>query len=150
VSTGPARRAPGWRALAALLAVAGTTHFVRPGVYRPLIPPALGDPDPWVLWSGVAELTCAAALVPERTRRPAALAAAALFVAVYPGNVQQAVDAHRRRSPRAARVATLVRLPMQVPLVWWALTIARREPPAGGPGARRGSRRPCASRRRTA
>jgi uncharacterized membrane protein len=130
VSTGLSRRGPGWRALAGLLAVAGTTHFTRPGLYRPLIPPALGDPGPWVLWSGVAELTCAAALVPARTRRPAALAAAALFVAVYPGNVQQALDAHRRRSAPAARAATLVRLPMQVPLIWWALTVARRERPA--------------------
>lgn len=118
--------APGWRSLAALLAVAGATHLVRPQLYRPLIPRSLGDPDPWVLWSGVAELTCAAALVPGRTRRPAALTAATLFVAVYPGNVTMAVDAHRRRSPRAVRIATLVRLPMQVPLVWWALRIARR------------------------
>jgi uncharacterized membrane protein len=127
VSTSRNRRAPGWRGLAGLLAVAGATHLVRPQVYRPLIPRALGDPAPWVLWSGVAELACAAALVPAHTRRPAALAAAALFVGVYPGNVQQALDAHRRRSAPAARAATLVRLPMQVPLVWWALTVARRE-----------------------
>jgi len=121
------RRAPGWPLLAGLLALAGATHLVRPQVYRPLIPRTLGDPDPWVLWSGVAELACAAALVPPRTRRPAALAAAALFVGVYPGNLQQAVDAHRRRSRPAVRVATLARLPMQAPLVWWALTVARRE-----------------------
>ncbi len=127
MTTGRERRAPGWRTLAALLAVAGTTHFVHPRLYRPLIPPALGDPRPWVLWSGVAELACAAALVPQRTRRPAALAAAALFVGVYPGNVKQAVDAHRHGSSPAVRVATLVRLPMQVPLVWWALDVARRE-----------------------
>jgi uncharacterized membrane protein len=107
--------------------VAGTTHLVHPRLYRPLIPRALGDPGPWVLWSGVAELACAASLVPQRTRRPAALAAAALFVGVYPGNVKQAVDAHRRGSSPAVRVATLVRLPMQVPLVWWALDVARRQ-----------------------
>ena len=131
MSTSRNRRAPDWRTLAGLLAVAGTTHFVRPQVYRPLIPRAFGDPGPWVLWSGVAELACAAALVPERTRRPAALVTAALFVGVYPGNIQQAVDAHRRRSSPAVRAASLVRLPMQVPLVWWALAVARRERPAG-------------------
>jgi uncharacterized membrane protein len=126
VSTTGRRRAPGWQALAGLLAVAGGTHLVRPQVYRPLVPRALGDPDPWVLWSGVAELACAAALVPARSRRPAALATAALFLGVYPGNLQQALQAHRRGASRAARLATLARLPMQVPLVWWAFAVARR------------------------
>ena len=116
---------PGWRPLAALLAVAGATHLTNPRIYEPLVPPRFGDPRPWVLWSGVAELACAGALVPRRTRRAAALASAALFVAVYPGNVQQAVDAQRGGS-RAVRVATLARLPMQGPLVWWALRLARR------------------------
>jgi uncharacterized membrane protein len=111
--------------LAGLLTVAGATHLAAPRLYRPLIPRSLGDPDPWVLWSGVAELACAAALVPARTRRPAALATAALFVGVYPGNVQMAVDAHRHRTSRGVRAATLVRLPMQAPLVWWALRVAR-------------------------
>ncbi len=123
---GMTTRAPGWRSLAALLGVAGATHLTAPHVYRPLIPRALGDPRPWVLGSGVAELACAAALIPRRTRRPAALATAALFVAVYPGNVTMAVDVHRRPAPRALRAVALVRLQMQVPLVWWALRVARR------------------------
>lgn len=123
---GMTMKGPGWRTLAALLGAAGATHFVAPQVYRPLIPRALGNPQPWVLGSGVAELACAAALIPRRTRRSAALASAALFVAVYPGNITMAVDAHRRPASRAVRTASLVRLPMQVPLVWWALRIARR------------------------
>lgn len=120
------RPRPGWQPLAALLAVAGTSHLVKPALYRPLIPRALGDPAPWVLWSGVAELACGAALVSPRTRRPAALACAALFVAVLPGNVTMAADAHRRRSAPAVRAVTLARLPAQVPLVWWALRVAGR------------------------
>jgi uncharacterized membrane protein len=75
----------------------------------------------------VAELACGLALVPPRTRRVAALASAGLFVAVYPGNITMAVDAHRRRAPRAVRAASLVRLPMQAPLVWWALRVAREQ-----------------------
>jgi uncharacterized membrane protein len=120
-------RAPGWRPLAALLAVAGATHLARPRIYEPLIPAALGDPRPWVLWSGVAELCCAAGLVPRSTRRAAALASAALFLAVLPGNVTMAVDAHRRPASPALRAGTLARLPVQAPLVWWALRIASRE-----------------------
>jgi uncharacterized membrane protein len=46
-------------------------------------------------------------------------------VAVYPANVNQAVVAHRRRAAPAVRAATLARLPMQVPLVLWALKVRR-------------------------
>jgi len=119
--------APGWRPLAALLAVAGVTHFARPRLYEPLIPRQLGEPRPWVLWSGAAELACAAGLVLPHTRRAAALASAVLLLGVYPGNVKMAVDAHRRSAPRALRVGSLVRLPMQAPLVWWALRLAQAE-----------------------
>ncbi len=80
-----------------------------------------------MLGSGAAELACAVGLALPRTRRAAALASAALFVVVYPGNVTMAVDAHRRPAPAALRVGSLVRLPMQGPLVWWALRVAQAE-----------------------
>ena len=119
-------RQPSWRPLAVLLAAAGVTHLAAPKVYAPLIPKALGRPEPWVLWSGVAELACAAGLLHPRTRPAAARASAALFVAVYPGNVQMAVDAVRSAKASPALKAVAVgRLPLQVPLVRWALRVAR-------------------------
>jgi len=122
-------RVPGWRPLAALLAAAGVSHFTAPRIYEQIVPPLLGDPRPWVRWSGIAELACAAGLVVPRTRRPAALTSAALFVAVYPANVQQAVDAYRTDASPGVRVATLARLPMQLPLVLWALRVHRTPSP---------------------
>lgn len=118
-------RAPGWRPLAALLATAGVSHFAAPQIYERIVPPVLGDPRPWVQWSAVAELACAAALAAPRTRRGAALASAGLFLAVYPGNLWQAIDAHRSGASPAVRAATLARLPMQAPLVLWALRVHR-------------------------
>lgn len=120
------RQSPRWWPLAALLAGSGILHLVRPQVYRGLIPHRLGDPDPWILCSGVAELACAAGLAVPRTRRPAGLASAALFVGVFPGNLT--MTARAIRSPRAStgyKVATVARLPLQVPLVSAALKIAR-------------------------
>ena len=58
----------------------------------------------------------------DRTRRLGGWATAALFVAVFPGNVTMVVTA---RTPRA-RAVTLARLPLQVPLVLWAVRVARR------------------------
>jgi uncharacterized membrane protein len=62
--------------------------------------------------------------VAPRTRRAGGLAAAVLFAAVLPGNVQMAIDA-RRSDSTAYRVGTLLRLPMQLPLILWALRVRR-------------------------
>ena len=64
-------------ALAGLLAVAGVTHFVRPGFYDPIVPRALPGPARfWTYASGVAELAVAAAVAHPATRRTGGLAAA--------------------------------------------------------------------------
>ena len=113
-------------ALAALLGASGVVHLRRPGVFRPLIPRSLGAPDPWVLGSGVAELACAAALVVPATRRVGGLASAALLVGVFPGNVTMAVRSRPDARGWAGRPAVAwARLPLQVPLVAWAVAIAR-------------------------
>lgn len=124
--TAPAVGRPGWAGLAVMLAGSGALHLARPQIYEPLIPRRLGSARAWVLWSGVAEIVCAAGLSAPRTRRAAGLASAMLLVAVFPGNITHAVKAlSSSRSSRAVRVGTLVRLPVQAPLVAWALRVAR-------------------------
>jgi len=114
-------------ALATLLGTSGVLHLRRPGIFRPLIPRSLGDPDPWVLGSGVAELVCAAALVVPSTRRVGGLASAALLVGVFPGNVTMAVRSRPGARSWIGRPAVAwARLPLQVPLVAWALAVARQ------------------------
>ena len=113
--------------LAALLAIAGTSHLLRPGWYDGLVPPFLpGDARTWTLGSGGLELLVAAAVAAPRTRRAGGLAAAALFVAVFPGNVWMAVE-----PGDVPRWAALARLPLQVPLVLWGLQVAGRSPSTG-------------------
>lgn len=118
------RPKPGPRALALMLTTTGAAHFLRPQVFDPLVPKALGRPRPWVLGSGVAELAVAAAVAAPRTRRLGGLAAALLFVGVFPGNVQMAVDAGRSPST-VYRAVAYGRLPLQLPLVLWALRVRR-------------------------
>jgi uncharacterized membrane protein len=110
------------RLLTGAFLVSGTVHLVAPRVFLPLVPRWLPARRGIVRWSGAAELVCAAGLLVPATRRPAGLASAALLVAVFPGNVQMAVDA-RPRGP-AYRAATVLRLPLQVPLVRSALRVA--------------------------
>ncbi|WP_446218901.1 DoxX family protein [Micromonospora sp. IBHARD004] len=111
-------------ALAGLLAAAGVTHLLRPGFYDPIVPRALPGPARfWTYASGVAELTVAAAVAHPATRRTGGMAAAALFAAVLPANAQMAYDWRHRSLAR--RAVAYGRLPVQAPLIWWAVRVAR-------------------------
>ena len=71
----------------------------------------------------MAELATAALIAAPATRRRGALIAAGLFVGVFPGNVQMAVDwSHRSIAEQALAYG---RLPLQLPLVVWALRVAK-------------------------
>ncbi|WP_418277357.1 DoxX family protein [Isoptericola jiangsuensis] len=112
--------------LAATLTVTGALHLARPEVFEGLVPEALGSPRAWVYGSGVAELACAAAVAVPATRRVGGMAAAALFVGVFPGNVKMALDSHAgARHWSRKRSVAWGRLPLQVPLVAWAWKVAR-------------------------
>ncbi|MFI5908731.1 hypothetical protein [Dactylosporangium sp. NPDC051541] len=111
--------------LAALLGAAGVAHFARPRPFDAIVPRSLpGRARAYTYVSGACELGLAAGLVHPRTRRAAALAAAGFFVAVFPANVRMAID--WRNAAPARRAVAWARLPLQVPLVWWALRAARR------------------------
>ena len=109
--------------LAALLGAAGLTHFALPKPYDLIVPKVLpGSPRTWTYLSGACELALAATVITPRTRRLGALGAAALFVGVFPANVKMALD--WRDKPMPMKAAAYLRLPVQVPLVAWALKVA--------------------------
>ena len=110
--------------LAALLGFAGVAHFANPGFFDEIVPHSLpGTARTWTYVSGLAELACAVTVARRPTRRAGALAAAALFVAVFPANVQMAFDWRHR--PAIEQAAAYGRLPLQIPLVVWALRVRR-------------------------
>lgn len=111
-------------ALAALLIGAGALHMARPQPFDSLVPPQLpGPPRAWTYASGAAEIGVGLAVAVPATRHLGAGAAAALFVAVFPGNVYMAARWRRRALPHQA--IAYGRLPLQVPLVLWALRLRR-------------------------
>ncbi len=100
----------------------GVLHFAVPKPFDGLIPRSLpGSRRAWTYGSGVAELAVAAAVATPRTRRLGGLAAALLFLGVFPGNVKMAVDAASAPLPR--RAIAWARLPLQWPLIAWALKV---------------------------
>ncbi len=114
----------GTRVVAGAFAASGLVHLVRPTVFAPLIPPQLGDPAPWVLGSGVAELVCAAGLLTRQPWAPAATTAT--LAVVWVGNLQMALDVQRSRRPGWQKAAAWARMPLQLPLLSWAWTSPTR------------------------
>ncbi len=118
--------------LAGFLTVTGALHYVSPGFFDEIVPRALpGSARLWTYLSGAAELSVAAALAVPRTRKLGGYAAAALFLAVFPANVQMAIDWGDR--PLSERLVAYGRLPLQIPLIIWALWAARSAPAAQQP-----------------
>lgn len=115
--------------LGALLAGSGVSHFVATDAYAAIVPRSLPSPRALVYVSGLAELGCAAGLVHPWSRRRAGWATAALFAVVFPANVQMALDRGGHSSAYAALV--LARLPLQLPLIWWAVVVGRSRPGGG-------------------
>ncbi|KBZ60719.1 hypothetical protein K875_03666 [Mycobacterium [tuberculosis] TKK-01-0051] len=110
--------------VAAMLLGIGTLHFVAPKPFDSIIPAELpGSPRLYTYGSGVAELAVGALLVPQRTRRSAALAAAALFIGVFPGNINMCRLWWSK--PWPMRIVALARLPLQIPMITTALKIRR-------------------------
>ncbi len=105
------------RALAALLMAAGIAHFAIPGTYDAIIPHLLPwSRRVWTYLSGATEVALAVGVVWRRTRRVAATLSAVFFVLVFPANIQMLMDS----SSRTAAAIAAVRLPLQLPLIWWA------------------------------
>jgi uncharacterized membrane protein len=114
--------------LVGLIGGSGVLHLVAPRFYRRIVPAPMKRREAEIVaLSGVAEIACAALLLSPRTRAMGALATATLLVAVFPANVQMALDGGYPDAPFPgnSRVAAWLRLPLQVPLVLWALSFRR-------------------------
>ena len=125
-------RVAGQALLGAFLVTAGRGHLTNlRQEFRAQVPAWVPlDPDAVVLASGVAELSLGAALLAtwkQPFRAVVGLAAAAFFVAIFPGNIAQ-FTGHRNAFGLDSDVKRAVRLLFQPLLVLWALgaTDARR------------------------
>src|SRR6201997_1317656 len=110
--------------IAAMLISVGTVHFLAPRPFDTIVPAELpGDARAYTYASGVAEISIGALLLPRCTRRLAATAAVALFVAVFPANVN--MFGLWGDSPWRMRIAAVAGLPLQIPMITAALKIRR-------------------------
>ena len=119
---------------------AGTLHFIFTRNYLRLMPGYLPAPRTLVYVSGAAEILGGVGVIVPATRRAAAWGLMLLLVAVFPANLTMVT--HHHRFPSVPLWAAWARLPLQLPLLWWAWIYTR---PAPDPPSKR-DRSPRAAR----
>jgi uncharacterized membrane protein len=110
--------------MATFLIGMGTTHFLAPQFFDTIVPAELpGRQRHYTRASGAAEIATGMLLALPRSRKLGGLAAATLFFAVFPGNVNMVRLWWGK--PWPMRLIAIARLPLQAPLVTAALKIRR-------------------------
>ncbi|MGB1681311.1 MAG: DoxX family protein [Acidimicrobiales bacterium] len=116
-------------AVGAFFAGAGVMHFVRPDFFEAIVPRWFPSPKLANQVSGAAEIILGVGMMPRRTRPFAARGLLVLTAAVYPANIDMAIndvvvkpdnDGHMERveGVKAARPQNLIRLPLQFVMAW--------------------------------
>jgi uncharacterized membrane protein len=112
--------------LAAMLLGVGSLHFVAPKPFDGIVPAELpGSARFYTYASGVAEVGTGALLLAPSTRRLGGWTAAALFLAVFPANINMVRLWWDK--PWPMKLGAIARLPLQIPMVTAALRVARAE-----------------------
>lgn len=104
---------------------AGIMHFVIPKTYEAIVPSGLPNPRAVVYASGVAEIAGGAGVMHPRTRKLASWWSVATLLAVFPANVNMALNADRFKKVPGGPIALWLRLPVQVLFIWWAVVAGR-------------------------
>ena len=114
---------------AVLFIAAGAAHFIVPAFYMKIVPPYLPAHLQLVYVSGFFEILGGTGLLaPEDlhlfpARRAAAWGLIALLIAVMPANIYMVTE-HEKFAP-IPLWALWLRLPLQLPLIWWAWSYTR-------------------------
>lgn len=119
-------------ALRVVLAVAmmgvGFIHFASPGLFVAIMPPWLPAPLALVYVSGFFEILGGIGLLLPWARRAASVGLVALYVAVFPANVNMALHPGTIEGAQGIPAALLwLRLPLQAVFIAWALWVGKKD-----------------------
>jgi uncharacterized membrane protein len=110
--------------LAILFIVAGALHFLITPVYVNIMPSFLPAPTLLVQISGVAEILGGIGLLVPAAQSAAAWGIILLLIAVLPANLNMAL--HASHWPGIPPWLLWARLPLQIPLIYWAFFYTHR------------------------
>jgi len=124
----PARARPFLRVLLALAMVGvGVTHFTAPEPFIKIVPSWLPAASTLVAVSGVFEILGGLGLLLPQTRKWASYGLVALYLAVFPANINMAVNHISIGAAPMPTWALWARLPFQVLFIVWAIWVGRTD-----------------------
>ncbi|MFT5166838.1 MAG: putative membrane protein [Saprospiraceae bacterium] len=103
--------------MAVLYIFAGISHFRKPKFYLSITPPWVPAPEKINMLVGAIEIALGFALLFSATRYYAAFGIILLLIAVFPANLYHYKKAKIKQKQE---LATLLRLPIQILLIYWA------------------------------
>ena len=105
--------------MSAVYIVAGINHFLNPKFYLKITPKWITSPEKVNLLVGAFEIILGVGLLISSMQRFAAIGIIALLIAVFPANLY-----HYQIVKRNGKnvITTLIRLPIQALLIYWAYT----------------------------
>jgi uncharacterized membrane protein len=106
--------------LSIALIIVGITHFIRPEQYARIVPPQLPYPIELVYISGVLEILGGIGLLIPDISVATAWGLIALFIAVFPANINQAINSIPIEGIPHHPLLYWFRLPFQAVLIAWA------------------------------
>lgn len=112
--------------LAISMIVVGITHFVKPEQYARIVPPQLPYPFELVYISGFFEILGGIGLLIPIVSVAAAWGLVALFIAVFPANINMAVNNIAVDGIPHNQALYWARLPLQAVLIAWALWYTKK------------------------
>ncbi|HET6528592.1 MAG TPA: hypothetical protein VFG39_07550 [Balneolaceae bacterium] len=110
--------------IAAIFITAGVFHFIKPQPFAGIIPDFIPYHLALVYISGVAEILGGAGILWHQTEAIAAWGLIILLVAVFPANINMAVEAVQKLGYVSwYSAATILRLPLQFVLIYWVYRV---------------------------
>jgi uncharacterized membrane protein len=106
-------------AMSTLYCIAGVAHFIVPKGFIQITPPWVPAPEKVNIMVGIIEIVLGVLLLFDATRTYAAIVLVIFLIAVFPANVHHY---QLMRKKGKGVVVTLIRLPLQLLLIYWAYT----------------------------
>ena len=104
---------------------AGIYHFLNPGFYEPIMPSYIGYHKLLISVSGVCEILLGLLLIPQLTRKFAAIVIVIMLTVFLWLHIQMLIDYWRTHDKNLW--LAIVRIPVQFVLIWWAYSFTKRK-----------------------